>query len=69
MYWTKSLIYKYKDINDLMKYVPPMYHDFYNNIPHEARVKPGPEITDDVIEQDADGASDIEWQRWPQWKS
>jgi len=42
-----------------MKYVPPMYHDFYNNIPHEARVKPGPEITDDVIKQDADGASDL----------
>jgi len=51
---------KYKDIQDLMKYVPPIHHDFYNSIPHEQRKSSGPEVAVDVCDNDSDAASDVD---------
>jgi len=51
---------KYKDIQDLMKYVPPIHHDFYNSIQHEQRKCSGPEVADDVHDNDSDATSDVD---------
>ena len=49
---------KFADIQSLLKYIPPMHHVFYNNIPHEQRSVLGPETGDDIIENYSDGLSD-----------
>jgi len=51
---------KYKDITDLLKYVPPVFHDFYSELPHERRQNSGPEGADDIFERDSEGISDTE---------
>jgi len=51
---------KYKDITDLLKYVPPVFHDFYRELPHERRHNSGPEDADDIFERDSEGISDTE---------
>ena len=51
---------KYKDVTDLLKYVPPVFHDFYRQLPHERRQNSGPEGADDIFEGDSEGISDSE---------
>jgi len=51
---------KYKDVTNLLKYVPPVFHDFYRQLPHERRQNSGPEGADDIFEGDSEGISDSE---------
>lgn len=51
---------RYKDITDLLKYVRPVFHDFYRELPHQRRQNSGPECADDVFEHDSEGITDTE---------
>jgi len=51
---------KYKDVTNLLKYVPPVFHDFCRQLPHEHRQNSGPEGADDIFEGDSEGISDSE---------
>jgi len=51
---------KFKDIQDLMKYVPPIHHDFYSSIPHEQHKSSGPDVAEDINDHDSDAMSDVD---------
>ena len=51
---------KFKDIQDLMKYVPPIHYEFYNSIAHEQRKFSGPEFGEDLNDNDSDAMSDVD---------
>lgn len=39
---------KYRDLMELLQFVPPIYHDFYRNLPHETKTgEPQPSTSDD----------------------
>jgi len=51
---------KFSDLKSLLKYVPPTHHPFYMNLPHQQRAVPGPEVSDDIFDDDSDAVSDVE---------
>jgi len=50
---------KFKDIQDLMKYVPPVHHEFYKSIPHEQHKSSESEVAEDVNDHESDAMSDV----------
>jgi len=50
---------KFKDIQDLLKYVPPVHHEFYNSIRHEQHKSSESEVAEDVNDHESDAMSDV----------
>ena len=51
---------KRKDLDDLMKYIPPIHHQFYSDIKVEERKVRATEANVDLVDDESDGFSEVD---------
>ena len=51
---------KRKDLDDLIKYIPPIHHQFYSDINVEARKVRATEANVDLVDDESDGFSEVD---------